>query len=185
MRRRRALVALAAVVLASCASLPPAERRAIAPLPDASFALAGRLSARHGNDAVAASFRWQHAQASDELVLATPMGAALAQLSGSREGVRLTLAEGRSEAAADWEALTTRVLGVPLPVAGLAWWIRASPHPASTFSAETDAAGRLDVLRQAGWQVVFAYRDAERRPQRLVLSYPDVEVRIVVDEWLP
>lgn len=184
--RRRALAAAAAFALAGCAGLPPASRTgaAFAPLPDAAFEIAGRLSARHGSEGVAAGFRWRHGSGKDELLFSTPIGGALARLDGDATGVRLALADGRTAEDGDWEALTRRVLGAPLPVRGLAWWVRASPHPDSAFAAEADAAGRLLVLRQDGWQIVYAYRDAEARPMRVVLVYPDIELRLVVDAWL-
>jgi outer membrane lipoprotein LolB len=182
-----ALAALAAAALASCATVPPEERRrpTFVPAPDAPFALSGRLSARRGNDGIAANVRWNHAPDADELMFATPLGAALARLDGTRERVRLTLADGGTAEAADWESLTTRVVGAPLPVRGLAWWIRASPRPGSEFAAEADAQQRLEVLRQDGWEIVYAYREGDTRPMRLTLAYPGVEVRLVVDGWQP
>ena len=44
------------------------------PAPQASFDIAGRLSARHGDDALTANFRWRHASGRDELELASPLG---------------------------------------------------------------------------------------------------------------
>ena len=185
MHRRVALAALAALALAGCATVAPpaAPPVAFAPLPDQPFTVAGRISARYGNEGVAAHVRWVHDGAGDELLIATPLGATLARLAGGPGGVRLELPDGRAAEAADWESLTERILRVPLPVRGLAWWIRASPSPGSAFEAEADAAGRLEVLRQDGWEIVFAYRDDARRPLRLTLAYPGVEVRLVVDEW--
>lgn len=184
LQRRAALAALAAIALASCAVVPPSTT-AFPPLPDAAFELAGRLSARRATDGVAANFRWRHVPRSDEFLLASPMGSTLARLEGSRGRVRLELADGNATEAYDWEALTAQVLGAPLPVRGLAWWVRASPHPDSAYAAEPDAAARLAVLRQDGWEIVYSYRDAEREPMRLVLAFPDVEVRLVIDERRP
>lgn len=185
MHRRAVLAALAAALLSACATapVPTVPRAEFAPLPDAPFTVAGRVSAKHGNEGVAANVRWTHDASGDDLLIATPLGAALARLSGGSSSVRLELPDGRALDAADWESLTSRILGVPLPVRGLAWWIRASPSPGSAFQAEPDAVGRLEVLRQDGWEILYAYRDAGRRPVRLTLTYPGVEVRLVVDEW--
>lgn len=179
----RAGLAAAAFLLAGCTAAPLRPPAEFVPLADAPFALAGRLSARHGNEAVAANFRWRHEPGADELVFATPMGAALARLAGDANGVRLELADGNVATAADWEALTVRALGAPFPVRALAWWVRASPHPRQAFTAEADAAGRLAVLRQDGWEIAYAYREAERSPQRVTLASPGAEVRLVVDAW--
>ena len=179
----RAVVVAAAVALASCAAIaPPAQDGgAFVPLPDASFEIAGRLSARRGDDGVAASYRWRHQPAFDEFVFASPMGGSLARLSGVPGSVRLERTDGGVAEAGDWQTLASEVLGAPLPVDGLAWWVRASPRPGSAFRAEPDASGRLSVLRQDGWEIVYAYRGSDRRPARLTLAFADVELRLVVD----
>ena len=61
---------------------------------------------------------------------------------------------------ADWSALTRDVFGVAIPVDGLASWIQAQPVAGRAFDLERDAAGRPLVLRQQGWEIVYAYADA-------------------------
>jgi outer membrane lipoprotein LolB len=181
-----ALVAMLALVVAGCASVshaPPAEMAA--PV-DEPFAIDGRFSARRGNDAVAVSFSWSHAPPSDELVVTTPLGSAVAELSGDaslhRVGVRT--ADGRTDAAGDWATLTERIIGFPVPVEGLAYWAQGMPRPEAAHAAEWDAAGRMSVLRQDGCEIVYAFADdAARRPARLRLVCHDLELRIVVDRW--
>jgi outer membrane lipoprotein LolB len=181
--RRRAFAVGLVAVLAACATPP---RVGIAPedvaVADARFELAGRLSAKHGENAVAASFRWTHAPDADLLVLSTPLGQGLARLSGNADGVVLELADGGVARAGDWEALTREALGVPVPVRGLASWVRGRPHPASPHTLERDASGRVSLLRQDGWEVVYGYRDDGAQPSRLVLAYPDIEIRLAIDE---
>ena len=81
-------------------------------------------------------------------------------------------------------ALTERTLGFRLPVEGLAAWIRAAPHTDAAYSIETDREGRVSLLRQAGWEIVYDYPDPPaRRPVRLRLTYPDLEIRMVIDRW--
>ena len=125
---RRALVLLGTAALCACAapSRVDVAAEAVAPA-DVPFDVSGRLSARHGENAVAASFRWLHAPDADELLLSTPFGQALARLTGSAGGVVLELADGAVARAGDWETLTRDALGVPVPVRGLAWWVRAAP----------------------------------------------------------
>ena len=64
--------------------------------------------------------------------------------------------------------------------------MQAAPDPRSAADVERDDAGRPLVLRQQGWEIVYAYGDASSRPSRLVMRYPGsdpVEVRIVVDTF--
>jgi outer membrane lipoprotein LolB len=181
--RRRALAVGLVAVLAGCATPPRIGVAFVdAAAADARFELAGRLSAKHGDNAVAASFRWTHAPDADLLVLSTPLGQGLARLSGSVDGVVLELADGAVARAGDWEALTREALGVPVPVRGLASWVRGRPHPASPSTLERDASGRVLLLRQDGWEILYGYRDDGPQPSRLVLAYPDIEIRLAIDE---
>ena len=180
--RRRAVVLALAATLAACATPPRIDVRPAATAPaDVPFELSGRLSARHGETGVAAGFRWHHAPGTDELVLSTPFGQALARLSGNADGVVLERQDGGATRAGDWESLTREALGVPVPVRGLAWWVRGTPHPASAHVVERDTGGRATVLRQDGWEIVYGYRDEGAQPSRLVLVYPGIEVRLAVD----
>ncbi|MDQ6618810.1 MAG: lipoprotein insertase outer membrane protein LolB [Pseudomonadota bacterium] len=155
---------------------------------DAAFTARGRLSARHGTDAVTASFNWVHAPPRDEVELSTPLGQMVATLSGdaSVQHAEIRLADGRSMDANDWPALTQRALGFPLPVEGLAAWIRGAPRPGSPFQAETDERARATLLRQDGWEIVLDYADANAStPVRLRMTYPEVELRLVLDAFAP
>jgi outer membrane lipoprotein LolB len=175
-----------ACVVVGCASTSIAPPTALAPVPDEPFAIDGRLSARRGNEAVAVSFAWTHASPRDEIVITTPLGAAVAQLSGdaSTRSVEVRGADGRVDVASDWASLTARSVGFPLPVAGLAYWVRGAAREDAPHVAEIDAAGRVGVLRQDGCEVVYAYADnRSRRPAQLRLACHDVELRIVIDRW--
>lgn len=184
---RAALIAL--VVLAGCAEIPrrsesvPADAAAIA----APFDVEGRLSARRGSDGIAGQFAWSHEGASDRIVLTTPLGQTIARLTGDATGVRVEASDGRVETAPAWDALTARTLGFPLPVIGLAAWLRGLPRPDSPNTMERDAAGRPLQLAQDGWQIGYTYADDQAvRASRLTLRYPGgepVELRIVVDRW--
>ena len=63
-----------------------------------------------------------------------------------------------------------------------------APRSGIPFGLERDSAGRPAVLRQSGWEIVYAYAEGATasQPLRLVMRYPDpdtIEVRIVVDQW--
>jgi len=179
------LVAAAVELLSACAAMLPAAPASQAAAPDEPFSVEGRLSARRGGDAVAGNFFWVHAVDRDTITLDTPLGQTLARFSGSGGEARVELADGTVAEASDWEMLTQRALGVPLPVSGLAWWLRGLPHPRAAATIEPDVAGRPAVLRQEGWEIVYAYADAAaRRPSRMRLAWPDVEVRLAIDRWL-
>jgi outer membrane lipoprotein LolB len=185
---RPALAAAAiALFLAGCATPGPSVTPPLPPIAgDAPFAIDGRLSARHGRDAVAIAFSWTHTPPRDELVVSTPLGQSLAELSGDAlaKRVELRTADGHNEVASDWGALTERAVGVPLPVEGLASWAQAAPRANTPHSVEADAAGRTGVLRQDGCEIVYAYPDdSTRRPSGIRIACHDLEMRIAIDRW--
>lgn len=184
----RAVAMVGAALLCGCAPAliePPAPASAVAAR--VAFELMGRLSARHGNNALAANFRWTHDPERDELDFSSPLGQTIARLSGDASGVRVLTPDGRVDTASDWASLTTRALGWPLPVEGLAFWIQGVPRPGVPATVEPGSDGLPAALRQDGWSI--AYQAFERssdgvsRPQRLTLDYPEVELRIAVDSW--
>jgi outer membrane lipoprotein LolB len=180
------LGAAISLVVAACASVPSAPPPAPLPMRDAPFVIDGRLSARRGNDAISVAFAWTHAAPRDDLLLTTPLGQALAELAGDASigRVEVRMADGRREEASDWSALTARLVGFPLPVGGLAWWAQGAARADAPHSVEYDAAGRANVLRQDGCEIVYTYGDAStRRPSRLNLACHDLEMRIVIDNW--
>ena len=184
---RGLVVATFTVLLAACASAPPPSMRTTADAADTPFSIAGRISARRGDAGVAGAFTWTHDAAHDAIDLSTPLGQTLAKLEGGANGVEVRLPDGRTQTAATWRELTERAFGVTIPVDGLSAWVRGVPRAVEPFTIERDARGRTALLRQQGWEVVYAYADdAAERPLRASLSYPGpdtIEVRVVVDRW--
>ncbi len=181
--------ALAWFVVAGCATVAPVP----APAPvnvEVAFDAAGRLSARRGNDGAAVHFTWAHSADADRFDVATPLGQVVARMRGNGAGVRVERPGEAPVAYSDWSALTREVLGVAIPVDGLASWIQGAPTSPAAFDIERDAGGRPVVLRQQGWEIVYTYAEvgAPVRPTRLVMRYPDsepIEVRVVVDRFAP
>lgn len=184
---RGALAVLVVAAVAGCATVASQSSRPTSETA-AAFDASGRLSARRGSEGVAAHFTWSHAPSADRFDVATPLGQIVARLSGDPSGVRIERPGEAPVDYADWSALTRDVFGVGIPVDGLASWIQAQPVAGSAFDLERDAAGRPLVLRQQGWEIVYAYADttSATNPMRLVMRYPNseqIEVRIVVDRW--
>jgi len=132
------------------------------------FDLAGRIAARYRDDAFSGIVTWRHAPGGDEMLISTPMGQGVARIVREGDAIVITTAEGRQVSDRDGEALTERVLGFRLPLAGLADWVRGRPAPA---------------LEERGWKVEYQERDAEGRPVRLRVTHPEVDLRLVISEW--
>ncbi len=182
-----ALATVTALLLSGCTGVPPRESGGVAAIATGGpFTIEGRLSARRGSEGMTANFTWIHSPPHDDLVVTTPLGQDVAQITGdaTAQRVELRTGDGRHDEASDWSTLTERALGFALPVAGLGAWVRGAPRQGAPFSTEPDTAGRAKVLRQDGWEIVYEYGDdSTPTPSRLRLSYAGLEVRIVIDRW--
>ena len=168
---------LLALFLGACAQAPMGP-----PAADTEFDLAGRLAARYGDESFSGNLAWRHARSSDEMLISTPLGQGVASIAREGEAVTLRTAEPREYRAADAESLTERVLGFRLPLGGLADWVRARPSPESPARTEYDADKKLLKLEQGGWQIEYL-EYAGPLPSRLKLTYPGIELRLVISQW--
>lgn len=151
------------------------------------FFLAGRLGVRHGEEGFNGGVRWTHTPARDELWIVSPLGQAVARVTGASGAVTLVTSEGRVYQAADATSLIREVLGWELPLEGLAYWATGRPDPASPGEARYDDAGRLMSLVQGGWEIrYFAYAAAPQGgtlPRSLSARRGELEIRLTIDQW--
>lgn len=173
--------ALVAVFLAGCAAI------VIQPRDPRPFDLLGRVSATHTGGVVTANVRWEHAAARDEIWLMTPTGQTMAHIVDSAKGVVLTRADREQHRAANVETLTRQVLGWPLPLSHLQYWIRGLPVPGSApAEVERDEAKRLSAFTQNNWRVALTYYDEgdyAGKVRRVDLIDGPNRIRFVVDTW--
>lgn len=159
---RRALPALVLLLLAACAGI---ERSAIE---QADFDLSGRIAVRYRDESFSGNLAWRHARGADEMLISTALGQGVARITRDGEAVTLTTAEPREYKATDVEALTEQVLGFRVPLQGLALWVRGLPAP---------------ELEARGWKVEYQAHDEQRRPTRMRVTYPGLELRLAISKW--
>ena len=176
-------------LLGACAAVPSSPGNVAATVAatrrDAldDFSLEGRFSLRHEEQNYSGRLSWRHSGADNELLLASPFGQGLAQLTTSERGAQLTMSDGQVYAAADSELLTRQVLGYPLPLAQLTDWVRGR---GARGDFELDGSGRPLRLRYDDWRIDYEYDsdDPQALPGRLVARRDDgLELRLRIDEW--
>lgn len=167
------LACLVAATLAACVELPSRidESPALGPPLDR-FSAAGRISLRQGERRDHLRFRWEHEPGSDVVMLMSPLGQGIAELTRDAAGARLVQPNQPLVIAASLPELAQRVVGAPLPLEALADWLRG---------ARAESRGEVD-----GWQVVVSDSSAYRQRRLLRVMEArrdDVELKLIVDDW--
>lgn len=154
----------------------------------ADFNILGRIAIQDDNQSFSGSFRWQHLAASDEILLFTPLGQAVAEISKDHEGVRLITAKMEAFYADNVESLTQEILGWRLPLNGLQFWIQGQHSLANASQQDLNGKNQVIAIRQDGWNI--SYQDfapvrpsAVPLPRVLDLKYQKLKIRLVVDDW--
>jgi outer membrane lipoprotein LolB len=172
------IIVFAAAFLGACAGIAPPQA-----MREGEFAVVGRVAVRYGDEAASGRVAWRHSDSDDELLISTPLGQGIAEIT-RRDGIYTLVTSDRQRfSAADPERLTEQALGYALPLAGLPDWLRGRPQPG--VPAETRYDGRqLAELRQQGWMIEYlAFDDDRRLPTRLRLTRGAFDIRLAIEEW--
>jgi outer membrane lipoprotein LolB len=133
------------------------------------FSLDGRIAVRQGETRHYANVTWQHDRGSDSILVTTPLGQGVAELSRDVAGARLVTADHREIVAPDWESLAKRALGARLPLDDLPAWLTGHPPPPGS-----------------GWRVDYLdYQSeaADALPTLIEIRRDDLYVRLKIDHW--
>lgn len=197
--RRGFLLAAVFLLLEACATVPspsvppgvPAEllwqQRAeqLQALDDWSFNGRAAVSGE-GIESRSVRVHWLMSGGRYEVAFLSVLGQRLAELAGDAAGASLRLSGEEPRHAPTPEALMESALGWTAPVRSLRYWVRGLPAPDAAGPLELDPAGRLIRLEQDGWQVAFeryAATGGLELPRRLILTHPQLRIRLLVDEW--
>jgi outer membrane lipoprotein LolB len=186
-RRIAARTALLCGLLLSACATAPRPGPAVDPARISAFDLTGRVNVRMESKAYPGRIHWQHAPDADEVWLYSPVGSSVARMRKDASGAQLTTADGKEYRAEDIRRLARQVLGWDLPLEGLQYWVRGLEWPAlPPAEYEYDASGRVKVLKQGGWQIVYldwSPAGANGLPSKLDVAGEGLQLRLVIDNW--
>jgi len=155
------------LMLVGCAANAPLPQR-IPGAENSRFTFSGRVAVQQGNVSHHVNIDWQHTADSDTILLNTPLGQGLAELSRNATGAHLILADQRRFEAQDWSTLSVEVFGFRLPLNASARWLLGA-------AADTE-----------GWRVTVVEREStapHALPTLIELEREDIHVRLKIDEW--
>lgn len=194
-----AVVAVAALGLAACQTIPPAVvvgPGADAPWPEQRAALEkldrygldGRVAVAANGQGFSASLRYQQFPQRSDLSLDGPLG--LGGLRVALDGQKIAIATSRGEKLDGDEARDEleRRLGFALPLAELRWWLLGIPAPGEVSLDEDAGTGEIRGFTQSGWQVSIKARTAGlgfSLPQRLTAEREGARLKLLVERWQP
>ncbi len=190
--------AIAALLLAGgCSTPPPSPPSGLVRSYHEAINLSGRLSVQYQQNgkpqSMQGKFSWMQNSETTHIALLSPLGQTMAKIIISPGQASLQQAGEPPRLAADINALSTQMLGWPLPVAGLRNWLQgfavddngnqraAMPNTLSNFGSD-------------GWQVRYVSwqgeADAPAYPKRIDMERATPEagpiaLRIVIDNWQP
>ena len=181
----RVVILFSTLLFAGCAVTPPlSSSQPLSREALEAFALEGRFSLRQGDKSYSGRLSWRHAGGRDELLLASPFGQGIAEITVNAHAATLTTNDGKTYSATDVQMLTEQVLGYGLPLGLLTDWVRG--RSALARFVEHDAHGRLLRLRHEDWRVDYDYDsdDPLALPGRLFAERLGAfELRLRIDEW--
>lgn len=189
----RHLLLLALLWLAGCAVQPPAVIRGEADTALQArltaverWQLDGKLAVRTPQQAESARVQWSQDGDSFDIRLSGPAGLKATRIYGMPGGVRFEQGD-RHESAGSAEALSGRLIGWPLPAAGLTYWLRGLPaRDVPPQAASYTEQGWLAELEQSGWQLRFSQHQPVGGvvlPGRIEAARGDVRITVIIKQW--
>ncbi len=197
MRFFKAAVLGALLLAGGCSTTPPSPPSGLARSYHEAIKLSGRLSVQYQQNgkpqSMQGKFSWMQNSETTQIALLSPLGQTMAKIVIAPGQASLQQAGEPPQLAADINALSTQMLGWPLPVAGLRNWLQgfAIDDTGKRLTAMPDA---LSSFGSDGWQVRYVSwqgdADAPAYPRRIDMERATPEagaiaLRIVIDNWQP
>jgi outer membrane lipoprotein LolB len=115
------LLSLIFFLLSSCATVSTIQPQN--PKASQHWRLQGKIAMEDNGKMETASLDWQQNYQQYQIRIFGPLGLGAVELNGDSQGVALTDNKGQLHQAASVEALSQQILGYPLPINDLVFWL--------------------------------------------------------------
>lgn len=160
-------------------------------MPISEWKMSGKLGIKTPSDSGSASIHWQQKAAIYEIQLHGPLGQKSISILGDSHQVSLKEKGKPVMKARSPEALIKKATGWNLPLTQLNYWVRGLPAPKNKIKQITpNALGLMAQLEQSGWIIDYpSYHQIQHQnqliylPKKIVASYKDIRLTLVIREW--
>lgn len=140
-----------------------------------------------------ASLVWRLHDQSNTVRLFGPLGMGAVRIEFDDFGVQISDSGGVLHRGTNAQKLLTRIVGWPLPVEAMSYWLFALPDPRKAFEYRLNDQGYISTMNQLGWNIDFSdYRDYQGKvlPRKILANkrFADehlgqVSVRLITKDW--
>lgn len=145
----------------------------------------GKLAVKTHKRGGQANMLWKRDGEDHNINLYGPLGGGRVVLTRDRDGATLRDVKKRTYHATTAEELLYRVAGWQVPFQAMRYWVLGVPDPDEEYERSVDDWGRLQMLRQSGWEVEFMeYKvfDGRELPRQFHMTALPGTQHIVDDE---
>ena len=150
--------------------------------------VSGRMAVQADGEGYHGRFDWSQQGERMQLNVSGPFSQGSVRLLSDGDFFELRDGKGGSARAASADELLLKATGLRVPVGGLRYWMLGLPAPGTIQQPVYDQQGRLQSLRQNGWNIDYRAYIAEPvdgvwLPRKLFLERQGLRVRLVVERW--
>ncbi|WP_019519027.1 lipoprotein insertase outer membrane protein LolB [Faucicola boevrei] len=135
------------------------------------FNINGKIGLTTPKQAGSAFYVWTQQGQNFGIELSGAFNAGQTNISFNGQTARLSNEKGEM-LADNPEELLQKATGWQAPISQLPYWIMGEPAP-SDSEYQQDDANRLSFAKNGEWTASFAYKNAEKLPNRLTINHPD------------
>ncbi len=149
----------------------------------------GRIGIKTPDQGFSSSLSWQHQPKQQLFRIYGAFGQTYAELNQSEDKSTLELSDNEIYESNDVESLLHKVLGYPLPIEHLEYWIFGLPYPGKDSVLSFDKVGRLQTIQYQQWEISykkykrFSSFDNQYLPSKIKVSNGDVTLRLSLRNW--
>ena len=187
------LTALVFTQLTGCSSInhnaklqyqPSTESPALSSLDH--WKLNAKLGIRSAQKAQSISLIWQQLGTNYSIKLQGPMGFGSATIDGNKQ--QATIQQGSKNLMGAPDNLSAGLLGVPLSIEAMNWWVKglASPNHSTAANIVIQENGQLSRFEQNGWQIQFSGYSKNGPyllPKKISGRRGELSFKLVINQW--